>query len=61
MASEMTLGEIKEFKATIQGFHTIKQEALHYLAQGADFFTVSAGPWTLTYDKKEVHDGEAAM
>ena len=58
MASEMTLGEIKEFKATIQGFETIKQESLHYLAQGADNFTVSAGPWTLTYDKKEVRDAD---
>lgn len=50
MASEMTLGEIKEFIATIQGFETIKKEAMRYLAQGVDCFTVSAGPWTLTFD-----------
>lgn len=58
MASEMTLGEIKEFTATIQGLETIKQEALHYLAQGADYFTASTGPWTLTYDKTEVRDAD---
>ncbi len=58
MASEMTLGEIKKFTATIQGFDTIKQEALHYLSIGADCFTVSAGPWTLTYDEKEVRDAD---
>lgn len=54
MASELTLGEIKEFKATIQGFETLKQEVLHYLSQGCDYFTVSAGPWTLTYDRCEI-------
>ena len=53
MASEMTLGEIKEFTETIQGFETIKQEVLHYLSQGLDYFTVSAGPWTLTFDNTE--------
>lgn len=58
MASEKTLGEIKEFTAIIQGFEAVKQEASHYLSQGADFFTVSAGPWTLTYDKTEVRDAD---
>jgi hypothetical protein len=53
MASEMTLGEIKEFTATIQGFEAVKQEALHYLAQGSECFTVSSGPWTLSFDNKE--------
>lgn len=54
MASELTLGEIKEFKATIQSFETLKQEVLHYLSQGCDYFTVSTGPWTLTYDRSEI-------
>jgi hypothetical protein len=53
MASEMTLGEIKEFTETIQGFETIKQEVLHYLSQGVDYFTVSAGPWTIEYDNRK--------
>jgi hypothetical protein len=52
MVREMTLGEIKEFAATIQGFDDIKREAVHYLSLGSDCFTVSAGPWTLTYDCK---------
>jgi hypothetical protein len=53
MASEMTLGEIKGMAATLQGWERMKQEVWHYLSQGVDFFTVSAGPWTITYDRKE--------
>ena len=56
MASEMTLGEIKEFTATIQGFETAKQEVLHYLSQGVDYFTVSSGPWTIEYDNREENE-----
>lgn len=50
MASEMTLGEIKKMAATLQGWEDMKREVLHYFSQGADCFTVSDGPWTLTFD-----------
>jgi hypothetical protein len=38
----------------IRWLDEIKREALYYLEQGTDCFMVSAGPWTLTYDSKEV-------
>jgi hypothetical protein len=37
----------------IRWLDEIKREALYYLEQGTDWFTVYAGPWTLTYDREE--------
>jgi hypothetical protein len=48
-----TTGEIKGMAATLQGWERMKKEVWHYLSQGVDFFTVSVGPWTITYDKEE--------
>lgn len=50
MASEMTLGEIKKMAASLNCWDIVKREVRHYLSQGSDYFTVSSGPWTLTYD-----------
>lgn len=53
MASEMTLGEIKQMTKILQCWEDMKREVLHYLSQGVDYFTVYSGPWTLEYDNRK--------
>jgi hypothetical protein len=58
MISEMTPGEIKQMATTLQCWEDIKREVWHYLLQGSDCFTVYSGPFTLTFNKKEVRDAD---
>lgn len=37
----------------LESWDTALNEVIHYLAQGSDYFTVSVGPWTITYDVNE--------
>ena len=50
MPTEISTKAISDAMKTITGWYEMRQEALHYLLQGADCFTVSSGPWTITFD-----------
>lgn len=39
--------------SSLKSWDIVLNEVIHYLAQGSDNFTVSVGPWTITYDVKE--------
>lgn len=51
--NEITTEAIAESMATVKGWYEMRQEVLRYLALGMDNFTVSSGPWTIIYDRKE--------
>ena len=53
MTSEMTSGEIDKVRLSLITLEQMIQETNHYFAQGSDYFTVSAGPWTLTFDNRK--------
>lgn len=48
--SKNTLDEAKRIVSAIQGWPFLKAEAALYILQGMDHFSVSSGPWTLTFD-----------
>ena len=49
----MTSGEIDKVGLALITWEQMIQETKHYFAQGSDYFTVSAGPWTLTFDNRK--------
>lgn len=51
--SENTLDEAKRIVSAIQGWPLLKAETALNILQGMDHFTVSAGPWTLTFDNSK--------
>ena len=53
MTSEMTSGEIDKVGLALITWEQMIQETKNYFAQGSDYFTVSAGPWTLTFDNRK--------
>lgn len=53
MTSEMTSGEIDKVGLALITWEQMIQQTKHYFAQGSDYFTVSAGPWTLTFDNRK--------
>ena len=53
MPTEISMKAISDAMKTITGWHEMRQEVLHYLSQGVDYFTVSSGPWTIEYDNRE--------
>ena len=53
MPTEISMKAISDAMKTITGWHEMRQEVLHYLSLGVDYFTVSSGPWTIEYDNRE--------
>ena len=41
---------IKELTSIMQDLKAVERHAMYYIPQGVDYFTVSLGPWTLTFD-----------
>ena len=46
-------GEEDRRSSNLESWDIALNEVTNYLAQGSDYFTVSVGPWTITYDVKE--------
>jgi hypothetical protein len=49
----MTPVENKEMPTTLQAWEDAKREVMRYLAMGADYFQVSVGSFSITYDNSK--------
>lgn len=53
MTSEMILDKIAKVGLALISWEQMIRETNYYLEQDLDCFTVSAGPWTLTFDSRK--------